>query len=109
MNNPWQSSDFDAVRKAARAIADLHQQAAIDTEILINRLIDSGSEDVDVIQRLLDQSLDACAHKAAISAFERLCRYYAEIDIVGARFYSDAYLEMWGDPKANQSEVSDDT
>lgn len=110
MDKPeWQSSDFDGVRETARALAKLHQQAAIDAEMLIDQLIDSRYEDVDVIERLLDQSLDACAHDAAIPAFMRLCRYYAQINITGAKFYSNAYREMWGDQKANQSEVRDDT
>lgn len=85
------------IRHVARELNTLLQRSASECDVLVNDLIKSGSRDIAKIERLLDQTLDACAHKSALPPYKRLCRYYATIDLTGAEFYANAFREMWGE------------
>ncbi len=88
---------FDVIFGLAREISALHSKGAAECTILVDNLIASRCNDVAQIQHLLDLTLDACAHKSALPAYKRLCRYLAQIDPEGASFYVNSYHEMWGD------------
>lgn len=95
---------LDAIVKLGREISALHLSAAAECALLIENLIDSQCKDVAQIEHLLDRTLDACAHDAALPSYKRLCRYYAKIDREGAVFYANAYFEMWGDEEPAASD-----
>ncbi|TWT74351.1 hypothetical protein [Allorhodopirellula solitaria] len=88
---------YDTIRDVACELNTLHMRAAAECDVLVNDLIDSSSKDIAQIERLLDQTLDACAHNSAFPSYKRLCRYYSTINLTGAAFYANAYREMWGD------------
>jgi hypothetical protein len=91
--------DFDqlaaSIIEITRQVGDLDQRAVQAYAPIVERLLRSGSRDIQQIEQALDGLLGFCGNASALDLFQRLCRYYYDFDSAAATFYVHAYRKMW--------------
>lgn len=78
------------------------QEKAIKTtlelyEPKINLIINSKSNDINLIERTLDALLDFAFDDKVLFLYRKLCKYCLYINPVTTKFYINSYREMWDD------------
>ena len=92
---------FDATLNEIKALAaslnDLHQQMVLAYAPIVQGIIQSGSQDVQVIERTLDHLFTCAEHPQGLLLFKALCRYYYGIDPAAAAQHVHFYREWYED------------
>lgn len=92
---------FDATLNEIKALAaslnDLHQQMVLAYAPIVQGIIQSGSQDVQVIERTLDHLFTCAGHQQGLLLFKALCRYYYGIDPAAAAQHVHFYREWYED------------
>lgn len=88
-------SFFAEVRGLASQMQSLHLQAVRETKPVVDRLLRSGSQDEQEIDRTLDHLLNHACVPEGLELFRSLCRHYYFINPVAASQYVHAYRELW--------------
>ena len=95
---------FDATLNEIKALAaslnDLHQQMVLVYTPIVQGIIQSGSKDVQVIERTLDHLLTCAGHQQGLLLFKTLCRYYYGIDPAAAAQHVHFYREWYEDQES---------
>ena len=96
-----ESAAFDATLNEIKALAaslnDLYQQMVLAYTPIVQGIIQSGSKDVQVIERTLDHLFTCAGHQQGLLLFKALCRYYYGIDPAAAAQHVHFYREWYED------------
>lgn len=88
------SSD-DNFQLMGHQLTALFRQAIHAANVEVDDLIERGERDKARINHQLDHMLGFCCDPDMLLAFQRLCRYYFDIDPVATAGHIQAYQEMW--------------
>ena len=89
---------LNEIKALAASLNDLHQQMVLAYTPIVQGIIQSGSKDVQLIERTLDHLFTCAGHQQGLLLFKALCRYYYGIDPAAAaqhvHFYRDWYEDQ---------------
>jgi hypothetical protein len=92
-------NNYDVTSKAilslAQGVQDLQQRAARQYRPVVDRILCTGSRDIQHIEHTLDGLLDFCGHAPVLDMYKQLCRHYWDIDPAATAYYINAYREYW--------------
>lgn len=91
------SSD-DNFQRMGQQLTALFRQAIHAANVEVDDLIERGERDTARIDHQLDHMLGFCCDPDMLLAFQRLCRYYVDIDPVATAGHIDACRVMWDTP-----------
>ena len=102
--NAAEPAAFDATLNEIKALAtslnDLHQQMVLAYTPIVQDIIQSGSQDVQEIERTLDHLFTCAGHQQGLLLFKALCRYYYGIDPAAAAQHVHFYREWYEDQES---------
>lgn len=83
----------------ANSLVSLQKEAVKQTlsayEPIVDRIISSGSTDMNAIERTLDTLCEVAFDEKVLIIFKKLCRYYYNIDPVATAQQINFYRKMW--------------
>lgn len=98
---PVLSGDFDSlvtdITSLVASLNDLHLQMVLAYTPIVQRIIQSGCQDVHEIEHTLDQLLTCAGHPQGLLLFKALGRYYYGIDPAAAAQYVYCYRDWYED------------
>ena len=99
----------DGLIDLAKKIHELHKIMYEMIKPEVTYIINKKVKNVNIIENTLDRLLDIPTDEC-YELFIKLCDYYATIDKEGAKFYLEAYEELYGEeePKIKKRARSDD-
>lgn len=93
-------STLNEIMALASSLNDLHQQMVLAYTPIVQGIIQSGSQEIQVIERTLDHLFTCAGHPQGLLLFKALCRYYYGIDPVAAAQYVHFYREWYEDQES---------
>jgi hypothetical protein len=87
--------EFDAIKQLVASHKQLAKQAANALKIEVDTLICKENNDFMHIERLLDYLLDVACIPEGLMEFEKLCRYYFQLNPKATQEYVHAFRKMW--------------
>jgi hypothetical protein len=90
-------STLNEIKTLAASLNVLHQQMVLACTPIVQGIIQSGSQDVQEIERALDHLFACAGHPKGLPLFKALCRYYYGIDPVAAAQHVHSYREWYED------------
>jgi hypothetical protein len=79
---------------------DLAGEAVILNTPIVDSIVETNSQDIKLIEHILDSLLDLAFDKYILILFKKLCRHYYAIDPHSATEYVLAYRDMWDEEQA---------
>jgi hypothetical protein len=95
---PGAATYQDLLAELAQSMAELQalrEQAIEALAPTVQKLVHSGSRDVQRIEHALDQLVDLACLPEGLALFKTLCRHYWTLDPQVTASYINAYREMW--------------
>ena len=98
---------MNEIKALAASLNDLHQQMVLAYTPIVQGIIQSGSKDVQLIERTLDHLFTCAGHPEGLLLFKALCRYYYGIDPAAAAQHVHFYRE-WYEAQESEAELAGD-
>lgn len=92
------------LKKPMAELQTLHQQAIEALAPSVQDMVRSGNQDVQRIERTLDQLLNHACMPKGLALFKNLCRHYWTLDPQATASYVNAYREMWDGDDLNDTD-----
>ena len=91
---------LNEIKALAASLNDLHQQMILAYTPIVQGIIQSGSKDVQLIERTLDHLFTCAGHQQGLLLFKALCRHYYGINPAAAAQHVHLYREWYEDQES---------